>query len=1261
MRTRQKKLLAFLLALTMLVSALILPVSAAGYVGGSNVEVASGSSSSGGSSISDISQILNAKSYSEYRAAYESKGPGQGQIVINGVDYDKFVVDGEEKDLETETEEGNVTYVTVPESGTITWTFDVEHEGNYIIEIEYRQVNSKNGGGTSSIERVFYLNGEVPFSQARSVVLSKVWQYRYEYDIEGNKTFKPDNNGNDIRPDVVEKPEWVKYAISDSNGYVVHPFQFFLEKGTNEIALESQREKVEIKSITLRPYEELITYEEYLKIHGTPNEENRVSGDAFLEMNAGTKYEGNNFIIIEAEAPDKVSASTMYPVYDRTSSLTSGLTGPQSAVVTKYNTAGKEQWQTVGEWMTYNITVPKDGYYSIAVRYKQSLLSGMFVTRKLYIDGFVPFEEANNCRFPFTGSWSSIYLGDGTHEFEFYLTAGTHEIKLEAALGSDMGALIEKVSNSLSVINSCYLEIIKLTGSDPDTNVDYEFSRVMQDVLDDMFDQFVVLKGVYRDLVAVSGPGEKTATIEQIYLLLEKMAKDETQIAKNLATLKTHIGSLGTWINSAKTQPLQVDFYGIQPKENPLPRGDGNFFETFWYEIQLFFASFRIDYNNIGGAGNEVAYNNNVEVWVATGRDQAQIIRNLITNEMNEGISVSLKLIAGGTLLPSVLAGVGPDVSLMEASTTAIDYALRDAVLPLNEFIEADLAKGEDVLAAFPDAAMVPLSLYDYNMHTDETTVSYYGLPDSLTFPMMFYRKDVLASINKDYPRTWDDMLAILPVLQYNNMEIGIQNDIYTFIYQSGNKAYSNHGMTINFDSQGVLNAFTKMCDMYTQYSLPYTFDFANRFRTGEMPIGIAPYTTCNQLAVFASELSGLWTFVELPGYEVYDDLGNPVIDEKTGKTQIRNSSIATVTACIMLSGCKEDNRENAWTFMKWYTGAAVQEKYANAVVSIMGIAARPATANKEALESLPWTSEELKNIKKQFEKLDSVENHPGSYYLARYVSFAFLAAYNEGKDPADALLGYTNTINAELERRRQEFQNRYTDNEDEKKYMYTIEEYEAYLLSEDYQSFLANLKSDSIEKYNKHLVEETFAYYITLLEKDDEKLKEFMLSSLYTEYLTALKAQIDKAGTRAELQLAQAKYYAFLIGKLHGKFITEVNEVEAKLDAYLVSEFYSDYVYALRISNDVDYHDYLIGDTHERFFSLFEGNENKYDEHLVTECYLDYLSMLKRTDAESYKAHLTGKIYAHLLAILASEGNEQQRAEHEASEYYQDYLDYQG
>lgn len=980
MKRKARKLLAMLLCIIMLVSTMIIPLSAAG------------NNSSG--SIADVSDILNALNYAEYRKSYLTAPKGEGEIVIDA-SSDEFLVKNEGSTLQVVDWQGKENVLYTLGSGAVTWKFNVENAGNYVIAIEYCQADDEK---TNSVERIFYINGEIPFSEARSIVLSKTWEYNYKIDENGNKTFETDTNGNDIRPEVIPSLTWTEYELIDSNGYYTNPFEFYFKEGENTITLESVREPVYISKITLRPQKEIVSYDEYLKLHAS---------------GAGVTSAP---IKIEAEAPNKVSNVTMYPVNDRTSPLTSGLTGEQSAQVTKYNTAGKEQWQTVGEWMTYEIEVAEDGYYSIVLRYKQDLLSGMYVSRRVYIDGEIPFEEASNCRFPFTNEWQTVRLGDGETEFKFYLTAGKHEIKLEAVLG-EMASIIQQVNSTLSNINSCYLEILKLTGSDPDENRTYNFSRVMPDVLKTMMIESVNLKSVYDYLVEQVGKGEKTATIEQIYILLNKMASDEKQIPGNLATLKTQIGSLGTWINSAQTQPLQVDYIQIQGTEAELPKAEVGFFGSLWYQLKLFYYSFTTDYNSLGATSDEVK-ENPVEVWVTTGtnagREEAQIIRNLADNSFTpkHNISVNLKLVSGGTLLPSVLAGVGPDVSLMEASTTIIDYALRNAVVPLNQFVEKDLENDEDVLSAFPDAAVVPLTLYNYDVETDTTTQTYYALPDTLNFSMMFYRKDVLSSLGLEIPKTWDDLLSILPVLQYNNMEIGIQNDIYTFIYQSGNEAYADEGMRINFDDPGVLNAFTKLCNMYTQYSLPYTYDFANRFRTGEMPIGIAGYTTCNQLSIFASELSGLWAFVPLPGYEL--------TDEETGETYINNCAMATVTGTVMLAG--SDNQENAWEFMKWYTSADFQIPYSNDIVSIKGIAARPATANTEALAELPWTNEEATNILAQFENLAAVENHPGSYYLARYVNFAFLAAYNDGKDPADALMDYVNTINKEIIRKRQEF-----------------------------------------------------------------------------------------------------------------------------------------------------------------------------------------------------------------------------------------------
>jgi hypothetical protein len=199
------------------------------------------------------------------------------------------------------------------------------------------------------------------------------------------------------------------------------------------------------------------------------------------------------------------------------------------------------------------------------------------------------------------------------------------------------------------------------------------------------------------------------------------------------------------------------------------------------------------------------------------------------------------------------------------------------------------------------------------------------------------------------------------------------------------------------------------MCNLFTMRSFPYQYDAANRFRTGEMPILIADYCGMyNQLKVFATEIDGLWKFIPLPGVE----------DKNTGK--INNASISGVNADVMIGGTNHE--EWAWEYLKWYTGASCQTQYANEMVAIMGDSAKHNTANKEALASMPWTTEEYIEVSKQFNNLASVPNYPGAYYIDRYTNFAFLDAYNNDADPVTELLSYINTINKEITRKRAEF-----------------------------------------------------------------------------------------------------------------------------------------------------------------------------------------------------------------------------------------------
>jgi len=944
------------------------------------------------SALQEISESLTAISYAEYLEEYEGVAKGTDTVTIDAVNYLK-----EETDATVSVVSGyqgeEAECLQMEDNGKVTWAVNVPKTGMYSIHITYCSVSEK----TNSIERTFYINGKVPFSEARYLLMKKTWVNQYtpvtnEDGVEELR-FEVDHNGNELRPTCTVTHQWSEYDLIDSNGYYANPFEFYFEEGVNTISLGAVREPVVIKNITLYPYEDKVSYEDYVSEH---------SGSG----------EGTDVIHLNAETPSATSDYTVYPIYDRKSPITE----PQHSSKIKLNTIGSEKWQTTGQWVEYTFDVEKEGFYSLVFRYRQNELSGMYVSRRLYLDGEVPFEEANYLKFNYGSSWQVTAATNGADTFQFYLTPGTHTVRLEVTLG-EMGSVVRKVSSIMSAINNDYLEILKLTGAAPDAYRSYGFGRGMPDVVEDMVVQSLALREVITYIESMGDvKSENSATLDDIARTLLRMGTDEREIAKNLSTLKGYVGTLGTWINDVKCQPLELDFIDVQAASAEFPKADANFFESLWHETCTFAASFYTDYNSLGG-GDEGAKDENVEVWVVTGRDEAQIIRTLMDNDFapNSDYAATLKLVAGGTLLPSVLAGVGPDVALPGAGADPIQYAIRSAVLAVNpeayedeaDATEADKAYNaemrdifsdfDEVTERFTPASLIPISLYGKT----------YGLPATQTWKMMFYRTDILADLGLELPKTWDDLLAMIPVLQFNNMEIGLTNDYQTFLYQMGEDLWADEGMRINLDTNRALDSFETMCNMFTQYSLPYSYDFANRFRTGEMPIAIQDYTMYNNIVIFATEIAGLWEMAPIPG--MVDEDGN-----------VNNVTTAAVDALVMMAGT--DVPRGAWEYMKWYTDTYFQVNYSNERVAILGDAAKTPTANMEALEELPWTSTEYKQLMEQMKNVTAIVNYPGSYILARYTNFAFLAAYNDSQDPVDSLLGYINTINKEINRKRTEF-----------------------------------------------------------------------------------------------------------------------------------------------------------------------------------------------------------------------------------------------
>ncbi len=1013
---------------------------------------------------SELRELLNSDSYSVYSNKFyttdangdriEAYKKGTAIDPINGADVYSYKCDGityyrdpatskfyylddagvrvdvADSDIAVKigTFEGEEDAIFSPASGTLVWEVTIPASGRYAVEIEYYPL----GSNTSAIERMFYIDGKIPFAQARYISLSKIWKYDYQYDDNGNVVFNQDKNGNELKPVGVVAPEWQTVSFTDPDGFYQGAFEFiFNNEGKTDvkhtISLEATREEMYIKSIRLYPCEELPSYADVLEDYKANNYQAASS---------------NAVTMLEAEKPYRVSDTSVFAATDRTSAANS----PISASAQLLNVLGSTSYNTIGQWAGYKFTVEEAGLYTISIRCKQERLAGMYTSRTIRMAGgiygdtpIVPFAEAYNTRFNYDKSWQIATLGDGNSVFQFYFEPGIeYELYLDVSLGT-LAEIIESVETSLDVINGCYLEILKLTGADPDEYRDYGFTRVMPKTVNNLLKQSKVLDSVSKGLVELSGSsGSHVATLDKVSFLLETMGLHEDKIASNLDDLKSYIGTLGTWLNTSKQQSLAMDYIivngsgttsyeaTVEPQYNKKTyKKDASFFEAIWFEVVSFFNSFFINYDEMGVTINQNSSDvtTSVEVWLATGRDQATIWRGLIdseftSQEIGQGIAVNLKLVTANTLLPSVLAKQGPDTYMGLDSGNVINYAIRNAVLPMTKYVEQD----PDILHGFNDATLVPLSMFN----------DIYGVPETVSFSMMFYRKDILANLGLDVPRTWDELLTSVPVLQSSNMEIGLTRNYNMFLYQAGGDQWTYGGskyegekyaellandpnfasyfdyMQIGYGTNEALEAFKFMCRFYTDYGFPVTFDAANRFRTGEMPLVISDAVGMyNQLTVFATEIRGLWMFTNVPGTEREDGT-------------ISDLSIAGVTAVVMLNGVED--AEATWRFIKWQIGAEGQAKYGNSMVSLIGPSAKYNTANMDAIAMMSWTTDEANSLLNQFNKLATVPNYPGAYIIARYLDFAFLNTYNDGMQSEEQLQGYIKTINSEINRKRQEF-----------------------------------------------------------------------------------------------------------------------------------------------------------------------------------------------------------------------------------------------
>ena len=877
------------------------------------------------------------------------------------------------------------TAIYTGEEDSITFTFDVPGTAVYNIFVEYHTEEGKN----VSIQRGFQLNGDLPFDRAGQVVLNRVWND----EREENGGFKKDAFGNDIRPSQVEDFCWTSMYVYDPLGYNPDPMKFAIMAGTNTLTVASVKEPVTIGKVILKPVLDLKSY-----------------ADVANEYDAqGLKKYAGEELIFEAENAKEKSDQTLYPSADTSSVSTSPYENYKQII----NMVGGTRWQSAQQSVTWNVNVPEDGLYKLNIKFRKNLYSGMLSSRMLFVNGEIPFKEAEAVSFAYEADWAiSTVKDEQGNECYIRLNKGDNEIMLMVTQGVQ-GQYVQKATTVLAELNAMYRKIIMITGSDPDKNTDYRLEKLIPDVVDGMKTQADALQSIVDGITAYTGQtGSDFSSFTTLTFQMNSFYEEPELITRQLSMFKTNIGSLGTWINDAGNAPLEVDYISVSAPdgdEDSVKDATKGFFAGLAFEFNRFIGSFIIDYDSIGNMNANPNKEETVDVWLSSGRDQLQTLRAMINDKYTKetGNEINLSLVNISALLSATVAGIGPDVAIGTPKAEPVNFALRGAAVDLTQFNTY-----EDVAKRFSGESLIP-ARYD-----DGKKVGVYGLPDAQIFQVMFYRKDILSQLGLNVPKTWDDVINTITVLNKNNLEFGIPISttldptggvltFYALLLQNGGKLYLDDQTGTDLFTQEATNAFKIWTNFYSNYELPVSYDFQNRFRTGEMPIGISSYTLYNTLKVAAPEIEGMWDFTTIPG-TIQED----------GTLDVSNALSPTYT--IMLSQC--DKKELAWQFMDWWTSTDAQAEYGQGLECVMGPSARYNTANKDAFARLPWTKRELTKLNAQLENAHAIPEIPGSYFLNRHINNAFYSVVNQDTDPKDTLMDYAKTINEEIYKKRKEF-----------------------------------------------------------------------------------------------------------------------------------------------------------------------------------------------------------------------------------------------
>ena len=543
-------------------------------------------------------------------------------------------------------------YLTADKQNGAEWSFDTKSDSKYNIKLVFAPTDEN----TNIYKYSLFIDNSLPFKSCEELKLRTYWE-----DDGGIRTL---TNGDQVNPLQKCITEFTEQTVFDPDGIENSPYEFMLSAGKHTIKIVSLGKAFKIQRIILSPVEEIKKYSEVSQ-----------------EYKNYKNYDGKQ-IVIEAE---NALYKNEYSLTSKSDNSTAGIS-PSSPTNSLINYIGGTNWKEQGTEIVWNLDVKKDGLYKVGFAFKQSYVTDGLVYRNLKIDGKTPFYEAGDIPFAYSSKWQfKEFKDEEGNDYLIYLTTGSHKLSLSVTL-SDTAEVFKRLKEVVSALGDLYLDIVMITGEDPDTNRDYELHKQIPEFEETLTDSLKKLNALSKDLNGnLKVNGELNGAVKNMSRVIQNMLDNVYDAHLQVKNYYTAQQTLSTWLYDIKNMSLALDQIILASPQKEFDTPKASFLERLKFFIIRYSESYSKNSSTVTSSKDKSL--DNIKIWVNWGRDQVKVLNSLIQDSFTPkyGINVTVEQV-NATLVQGVISGNSPDLYLHMARTEPVNLAMRGVLYNLRNF-----------------------------------------------------------------------------------------------------------------------------------------------------------------------------------------------------------------------------------------------------------------------------------------------------------------------------------------------------------------------------------------------------------------------------------------------------------------------------------------------------------------------------------------------------------------------------------------------